>query len=106
MPAHTHNGNLNLNVSAASTLKANKGFGSSTGDPDGNSLSNAKDIYRDADPGTALRNGSIETTVSDDGSSVTVGQTGGSQAHTNMQPFTAVHFVIALQGLYPTRGGQ
>jgi microcystin-dependent protein len=29
--------------------------------------------------------------------------TGGSQAHDNMQPFLAINFIIALQGLYPSR---
>lgn len=33
----------------------------------------------------------------------TVGMTGGNQAHNNMQPFTALNFVIALQGLFPSR---
>ncbi|MDO3383025.1 phage tail protein [Gilvimarinus algae] len=28
---------------------------------------------------------------------------GGSQAHNNMQPFLAMNFIIALQGLYPSR---
>lgn len=30
--------------------------------------------------------------------------TGGSQPHNNMQPFLAINFIIALQGLYPDRG--
>lgn len=29
--------------------------------------------------------------------------TGGSQAHNNNQPFLAINFIIALQGLYPSR---
>ncbi len=29
--------------------------------------------------------------------------TGGSQAHNNMQPFLVVNFIIALVGLYPSR---
>lgn len=29
--------------------------------------------------------------------------TGGSQAHDNMQPFLAINFIIALVGLYPSR---
>jgi microcystin-dependent protein len=29
--------------------------------------------------------------------------TGGSQAHNNMQPFMAINYIIALQGLYPSR---
>lgn len=29
---------------------------------------------------------------------------GGSQAHNNLQPFIAMNFIIALVGLYPSRG--
>lgn len=32
-----------------------------------------------------------------------VSRQGGSQPHNNMQPFTALHFVIALQGIFPSR---
>ncbi len=32
-----------------------------------------------------------------------IGLTGGTQAHDNMHPYTAVNFVIALQGIYPQR---
>lgn len=28
---------------------------------------------------------------------------GGSQPHTNMQPYLTINFIIALQGLYPSR---
>jgi microcystin-dependent protein len=28
---------------------------------------------------------------------------GGSQSHTNLQPFLCVHFIIALFGVYPSR---
>ena len=30
--------------------------------------------------------------------------TGGSQPHNNMQPYLAVTFIIALQGIFPARG--
>lgn len=30
--------------------------------------------------------------------------TGGSQSHNNMQPFLTMNFIIALVGLYPSRG--
>ncbi|MEM7049394.1 MAG: tail fiber protein [Acidobacteriota bacterium] len=33
----------------------------------------------------------------------TVANVGGGQAHDNMQPYLAVNFVIALQGLFPSR---
>lgn len=32
-----------------------------------------------------------------------IAQTGGSQAHTNVQPFLTLNFIIALVGLYPSR---
>lgn len=33
----------------------------------------------------------------------TVEPTGGGQAHENMQPYLTLNFIIALQGLYPSR---
>ena len=35
--------------------------------------------------------------------SETTGSTGGGQAHNNMQPYLTVNFIIALQGVYPSR---
>lgn len=35
-------------------------------------------------------------------SPATVGNTGGSQAHLNMQPFLTLSFCIALQGIFPS----
>jgi microcystin-dependent protein len=32
-----------------------------------------------------------------------LGSVGGSQTHLNMQPFLVVMFVIALQGIFPSR---
>lgn len=36
--------------------------------------------------------------------SQSITSTGGSQSHTNVQPFLCVNFIIALQGLFPSRG--
>lgn len=32
-----------------------------------------------------------------------VANTGGNQSHTNMQPFTCINYIIALQGVFPSR---
>jgi microcystin-dependent protein len=32
-----------------------------------------------------------------------IGNVGGSQAHTNMQPFLVLNFCIALQGIFPSQ---
>jgi len=34
---------------------------------------------------------------------VTVGNAGGGQPHVNMQPWLCVRFIIALEGIYPSR---
>lgn len=33
----------------------------------------------------------------------TVSNTGGSQPHNNMQPYLTINFIIALQGIFPSR---
>jgi microcystin-dependent protein len=35
--------------------------------------------------------------------SVTVGQAGGNLPHNNMQPYLGLNFIIALQGIFPSR---
>lgn len=37
------------------------------------------------------------------GTSKALLETGGGQAHNNLQPYLAINFIIALQGLYPSR---
>lgn len=38
-----------------------------------------------------------------DMASAALATTGGGQAHTNMQPFLTLNYIIALQGLFPSR---
>jgi microcystin-dependent protein len=58
--------------------------------PQDNLLAAANGLYGPADALVPLRTG-------------TVAATGGSQAHPNMQPYLALHFCIALQGIFPSR---
>lgn len=77
MPQHTH------------TPRASNNNGS-TRNPVGNVLGRALNLYREPDNLTNIRSGSIASV-------------GGGQAHENMQPYIAVNFCIALQGLFPSR---
>jgi microcystin-dependent protein len=78
MPAHTH------------TLTANGGAGT-TGVPAGNFLADTVDkVYSTPQSLTPLVAG-------------TVGNAGGSQAHNNMQPYTVLNFICALQGIFPSQ---
>lgn len=52
-------------------------------------LSQASNVYRTPDNLTSLM-------------PATIANTGGSQAHLNMQPFLTVSFCIALQGIFPS----
>jgi len=77
MPAHTH------------TAMAQPAVGAQL-PPVNAFLSQASNVYRTPDNLTPLL-------------SATVNPVGGSQAHTNMQPYLTLSFCIALQGIFPSR---
>lgn len=51
-------------------------------------------------PPPAYSNSAPNTTMNP----MAIGVAGGSQPHNNMQPFLALNFIIALQGVFPSRG--
>jgi microcystin-dependent protein len=77
LPAHTH-------VARATSASGN------TPVPTNNFLAAANNVYRPADNLTPLAAG-------------TVSNVGGSQPHTNMQPYLTIEFCIALQGIFPSQ---
>jgi microcystin-dependent protein len=48
------------------------------------------DLYIDENPDQSLAANAISSA-------------GGSQSHTNLQPFLCIHFIVALYGIYPSR---
>lgn len=78
IPSHTH------------PVIASTSAGSAPG-PEGNVLaaSGSSNVYRPGPGAAALAN-------------QTVGPAGGSQPHSNMQPYLCVNFIISLFGVYPT----
>lgn len=76
MPAHTH------------LVQASSAPGTAV-NPANAVLAVASNVYRQADNLTALNAASVTNA-------------GGSQAHLNMQPFLALNFCIALQGIFPS----
>jgi microcystin-dependent protein len=76
LPTHTH-------VLQASSSNAG------TASPSGAVLANSTAVYHSASSLTSL-------------SPTSVTNTGGSQAHLNMQPFLTLSFCIALQGIFPS----
>ncbi len=65
------------------------GSNSSASQASGNLIA-AQGQFSTGSPGSAMHQASLQNT-------------GGSQPHTNIQPYLAVHYIIALQGIYPSR---
>lgn len=78
IPSHTHslncNGTPSANLQSPSSALPGKGL----------------KHYRNLDPDTAL-------------SGAAVSNAGGNQPHANTMPTLAVHYIIAVQGVYPSR---
>jgi len=77
MPAHSHN------------FRANDGV-PNQGAAAGNIWASNSGAYSSASPDAVMNPASI-------------GNIGGSQPHTNTQPFLALNFIIALQGIFPSQ---
>jgi microcystin-dependent protein len=77
MAAHSH-------IFSASDAAPNQGS------PAGNIWANNSSAYSSASPDVAMNAASISNA-------------GGSQPHVNVQPFLVLNFIIALQGIFPSR---
>lgn len=82
MPAHTH------------TMQAD----GSTGGPLGGGANASNPVSNFLGASVKFRSGTASSVNMEP-----LSNTGGSQAHNNQQPFLAMYFIIALQGLYPSR---
>ena len=92
IPAHNHTGATTTQTQIA---VSNSNGGESKAN--GQVIANHPSAFSEEEsPGTAL--GGVSST-----STTTITQTGGGQAHTNIQPFLAVNYCIALIGTFPSR---
>ncbi len=86
MPQHTH--------AATSTIHVHDEDGTTEASSGAILANGASNIYSTGAADAAL-NAAAATTAN--------ANTGGSQAHDNMQPWATVNYIIALQGTYPSR---
>ena len=82
MPQHTH-------IFRANTANADKDIVGAAVPPAG-TLGSFNNGYKDPGALVALQASSV-------------GSVGGNQPHFNMQPYLAINYMIALQGIFPTR---
>jgi microcystin-dependent protein len=78
MPTHRHVVNANSSATGGNNSPLNRFLGG------------GNNVYQSPQNPTALNPGMVSPT-------------GGSQAHLNMQPFLALNFCIALQGIFPSQ---
>lgn len=88
MPSHTHP--AQADAEAGGTF----GGGADSATPIGSHLGNTTAA------GEFFSTGATDAPMN----SAAIENTGSSQAHNNMQPYLTLNFIIALQGLYPSRG--
>lgn len=90
LPSHNH--------SAAGTMKAS--FIPPTG---GGSLANPSGANLSSSGETIYTNNATNVNMATNNVAVTVGNTGGNIPFSVVQPWCAVQFIIALQGVFPSR---
>ncbi len=114
MPTHTHFATMNQNkypvagsVAATMSVSTSEAEDSS---PSGNYLGvSSADVYADSGSnGNTLNSDAIKINTSGlsvnvPSDAVTVGNTGGSQAFSIMQPYLTINWIICTKGLYPMR---
>jgi microcystin-dependent protein len=84
LPTHTHTLTNNLCIGGNAVNAA-------LGDPTSNYWANNGQAIYSTDPPDAVMHPSAVTNV------------GGSQPHTNQQPYLVLNFCIALQGIFPSQ---
>ena len=100
MPSHTHEGAVQ---SATASLYTSSLSGTSgtpaTGDAISADTGNASFLYGPNEPDVKMAAGSIQGITA----KITVGNTGGSNSHENMQPSLVLNYIICITGVYPER---
>jgi len=106
IPSHNHSAIAQPGTGPSSaTVTVNAAATATTTDPT-NALW-AKDVVGPVygvDAATTMASNAVEiSNVQAPLPNVTIGNTGGSQSHHNMQPWIAVNFIICMQGIFPSR---
>jgi microcystin-dependent protein len=99
LPSHTHSASPNLTVQVPAVA------GNGTTNAPSPSVFPAAPTDAARNPVNIYSNQATTTTLGSPtvSGSVTIGATGSGQPHENRQPFLAVNFIIALQGIFPSR---
>lgn len=114
MPTHTHFATMNQNTypvngSIAATMSVSTSEAEDSSPTDNYLGVSSADVYVDSGSnGNTLNNDAIQIntsglSVSVPSDAITVGNTGGSQAFSIVQPYLTINWIICIEGLYPSR---
>lgn len=95
MPIHTHPATPAL--TAAQPASNHPGDTDTPGPTTVPAAAGGNTIYSNNDPDTSFKGGPVS-------GSINVGTAGGSQPFANRSPYLAMSYVIALEGIFPSRG--
>lgn len=98
MPSHSHIAQVTNQGSAILPVNSTAGSEDSS-DPAGHILANFGTEAYTSEAATGNYGAAAPVT----GTGVTIFNNGGSQYHTNIQPFLGINYIIALQGIFPSR---
>jgi len=113
MPSHTHTARASASgasISGNATATINTNTSADTDSADGTFLANNSggDGFASDTGDTTLNSAAISVNTSNlsvniDGLGISNLNTGGSQAHNNMQPWLATNYIICINGMFPSR---
>ncbi|RYZ19962.1 MAG: phage tail protein [Chitinophagaceae bacterium] len=97
MPAHVHP------LAGTAQLMVKNANADSAAPAKNTVLGIVNDGQREAAQYPAYATGTPDTTLNDGSIGGTTGMAGGSQPFNNMQPYLALNYIIAYEGVYPSR---
>ncbi|PWE00692.1 phage tail protein [Marinilabilia rubra] len=108
LPSHSHLAQLedattNVNIKASSSTGTSSvpgQGGATTIAATGTGRTGGPELYNTENPDVELNTGSRQATIN---GTINVSNTGGSLPVSNVQPVIAIHYIICLNGIYPSR---
>lgn len=97
IPSHTHLATV-TDGNASIPVNTTDGNADSTNPATGVLSNIGNDLYTSSTP-----NGTYPAAAPVTGTAVTNSLTGGSESHSNIQPYIAINYVISLEGMFPRR---
>lgn len=107
LPAHTHMAQVTAGAASGSATLYGVNAGGGNAAPAGNYLAedNSAGATAYASSGTPVAMNASSAAITDvqAATTVSIGLSGGSQPHTNIQPSLALNYIICTAGIFPSR---